>query len=53
MFHAKDESIIGIPADQERSGGATLAWPHQLESTVRYLRIVVDDALERAGEIEV
>jgi hypothetical protein len=41
-------SLIDLPPDEKLACRAVAAWLHKLESTVRYLGIEVDDALEMA-----
>ena len=50
---ATHESNVDLPTDQESPGRSTLARHTKLESTVRYLGIEVDDALEIAEQTEV
>ena len=47
------ESSADLPADWEPQGGATFAWPFEDRSTVRYLGIEVDDAIEIAEKIDI
>jgi len=47
------QANLDLPANEKPEGRAAAPWPHELESTVRYLGIEVDDALEIAEQTEV
>jgi len=51
--HASYEGIADLPADKEPATVQLLLGHSKLESTVRYLGIEVDDALEMAEQTEV
>lgn len=52
-LNAAHEGLADLPTHQESPSGATAARATKLESTVRYLGIEVDDALEMAEQTEV
>ena len=52
-YHAAHESIADLSTHQESEGPQLLLGHTKLESTVRYLGIEVDDALEMAEQTEV
>jgi site-specific recombinase XerC len=52
-FHEKDESDVDLSADQEHTAVQLLLGHSKLESTVRYLGIDIDDALEISEQIDV
>jgi hypothetical protein len=52
-FVAKNKGDADLPSNRQPAGRAALTWPHQIESTVRYLGIEVDDALAIAEQVEV
>ena len=48
-----NQGIVDLPTDEKSFGVATLLGHPKLESTVRYLGIEVDDALEMGEQAEV
>lgn len=52
-LYAAHKSFADLPANEESSGVQLLLGHTKLESTVRYLDIEVDDALEMAEQTEV
>ena len=52
-FHAAHQGLADLSADEELESRQLLLGHTKLESTVRYLGIEVDDALELAEQTEV
>jgi hypothetical protein len=52
-FATAHQAHVHLSTDQESPCGSAAAWHTKLESTVRYLGIEVDDALEIAEQTEV
>jgi hypothetical protein len=52
-YATENQSIADLSEDEEPESCSTSAWHTKLESTVRYLGIEVDDALEMAEQTEV
>jgi hypothetical protein len=51
--HRADESGADLSSDREPARDATIARAHGIESTVRYLGIEIDDAIEIAEKVEI
>lgn len=50
--HAANQGDTDLPADEKSTSSPPLFWHTELESTVRYLSIEVNDALEMAEQTE-
>ena len=52
-LHQENEGVADLSAHEKPASRPTAIGPSKLESTVRYLGIEVDDALEMAEQTEV
>jgi hypothetical protein len=53
LIHHAEQSDIDLPADWQSAGCPAAARPQQIESTVRYLGIEVDDAIAIAEQVDI